>query len=68
MLEQMRANPYNAPLLPVPETLIADLEAGRTQDPRTLPAALQPLFSAGLQRYMVDLFSYDPAALGAGQF
>ncbi|MBF9051735.1 alpha/beta fold hydrolase [Roseobacter sp. HKCCD9010] len=66
MLEQMRANPYNAPLLPVLEPLIADLEAGRTQDPATLPAALQPLFSAGLQRYMVDLFSYDPAALGAG--
>ena len=66
MLEQMRANPYNASLMPVLESLVADLEAGRMQDPTTLPAALQPLFSAGLQCYMVDLFSYDPAALGAG--
>jgi hypothetical protein len=27
----------------------------------SLNPSLQPLFSKGLQRYMIDLFSYDPA-------
>src|SRR5690606_8558774 len=41
--------------------IVKELEAGRTSDPEYLPAALQPLFSEGLQRFMIDLFSYDPA-------
>lgn len=67
MLEQMRAMPANAPLMPELETIIDALEAGRTSDPDTLPQALQPLFTAGVQRYIIDLFSYDPV-LVAGQW
>ena len=64
MLEQMRANPMNAPLMAEVTGLVADLEAGQTRDPATITPVLQPLLSAGLQRYMIDLFSHDPAALG----
>lgn len=64
MLEQMRANPMNAPLMAEVTGLVADLEAEQTRDPATITPVLQPLFSAGLQRYMIDLFSHDPAALG----
>jgi len=63
LLEQMRANPMNTPLMPELEGLVADLEAGRTRDPATISPLLQPLFSAGLQRYMTDLFAHDPVAL-----
>lgn len=64
MLEQMRANPLNTPIVPEVESIVAGLEAGQTRDPATISPVLQPLFSAGLQRYMTDLFAYDPAALG----
>lgn len=60
MVEQFEANPANAPLLPALRSIVADLEAGNPRDPDTLPAMLRPLFSDGLQRYMIDLFSYDP--------
>lgn len=62
LVEQMRAIPDNAPLMPAIDAIVADLEAGRSQDPARLPPALRPLFSAGLQRYMIDLFAYDPVA------
>lgn len=62
LLEQMRANPMNAPLIPEIEGLVADLEAGQTRDPEAITPILQPLFSAGLQRYMIDLFAHDPLA------
>lgn len=65
LLEQMRAQPATAALMPVLETLVADLEAGQPHDPATLPAPLQELFADGRQRFMIDLFSYDPAALAA---
>ncbi|MEM6310888.1 MAG: alpha/beta fold hydrolase [Pseudomonadota bacterium] len=64
MLKQFRGNPANASLMPELETLIAKLEAGETTDPSEVDVRLRQLFSAGIQRYMVDLFSYDPAALG----
>ncbi|MCR9239573.1 MAG: lysophospholipase [Alphaproteobacteria bacterium] len=67
MLEQMRAMPANAPLMSDLETIIDALEAGRTSDPSALPRALQPIFTAGVQRYMIDLFSYDPI-LFAGEW
>lgn len=60
MIEQFHANPANGPLMPELRAIIADLEAGRSRDPASLNPILQPLFSAGLQRYMIDLFSYDP--------
>lgn len=60
MIEQFESNPANALLMPSIRAIVADLEAGRTRDPTSLNPMLQPLFSAGLQRYMIDLFSYDP--------
>ncbi|MEM0990327.1 MAG: alpha/beta fold hydrolase [Pseudomonadota bacterium] len=63
MIEQFVANPANAPFMPDLRAVIADLEAGRTRAPETLPEVLQPLFTAGLQRYMIDLFSHDPAQI-----
>lgn len=63
LLEQVRANPANAPFLPEIEGLVADLEDGRTRDPATLSPLLRPMFTPGLQRYMTDLFAYDPLAL-----
>jgi uncharacterized protein len=63
LIEQFRANPATTALAPDVEAMVADLEAGRSRDPKSLPPALQPLFSSGLQRYMIDLFSYDPVAV-----
>lgn len=63
LIEQFRSNPANAPLIPEVEALVADLEAGHGRDPASLAPVLQPLFSDGLQRYMIDLFSYDPIAV-----
>lgn len=61
LIEQLQANPANAPLMPEIKAIVADLEAGKTRDPETITQILRPLFSGGLQRYMIDLFSYDPA-------
>ena len=66
MIEQFEANPMNAPLMPEIKSLVSELEAGRTRDPATISPALQPLFSLGLQRYMINLFSHDPATLAKG--
>ncbi|ARC89364.1 alpha/beta hydrolase [Rhodovulum sp. MB263] len=66
MVEQMRALPGNAPLMPEIEAMVATLEAGGRRDPETLPPPLRQLFAAGLQDYMADLFVYDPAALAEG--
>lgn len=64
MLEQLRANPANAPLMPEIEAIVAGLENGQGRDPDSVTPMLRPLFSAGLQRYMIDLFSHDPVAIG----
>ena len=61
MVEQFKGNPAAAPMMPELEALVGDLEQRRTRDPETISPMLRPLFSAGLQRYMTDLFSYDPA-------
>lgn len=63
MIEQFEANPVNGPLLPELRAIIADLEAGQSRDPTAVTPILQPLFTAGLQRYMIDLFSHDPAEI-----
>lgn len=63
MLEQLENNPANAPLLQEISSVLADLEIGKTRDTTSLTPVLQPLFSPGLQRYMIDLFSYDPIAM-----
>ena len=66
LVEQFAANPMNGPLMLELEGLVADLEAGEARDPALVSPMLQPLFSAGLQRYMIDLFSYDPISLAQG--
>lgn len=60
MTEQFEANPANGALMPEIKRIVTDLEAGRRRDPSSLTPVLRTLFSAGLQRYMIDLFSYDP--------
>lgn len=61
LVEQLRSNPANAPLTPAIEAIVADLEAGRHHDTVSMAPVLQPLFHAGIQPYLIDLFSYDPA-------
>jgi pimeloyl-ACP methyl ester carboxylesterase len=63
LIEQLQANPANAPLMPEVRAIVADLEAGRHRDPASITPVLRPLFSARLQPYMVDLFSYDPVEI-----
>ncbi|NMM45378.1 alpha/beta hydrolase [Rhodospirillaceae bacterium KN72] len=63
LVDQMRAMPGNAPFMPQIEAAVSALEAGHIHDPAALPPFLRPMFTAGLQRYMIDLFSYDPTAL-----
>lgn len=65
LVEQMEANPATAALAPQIREIVADLEAGKPRDPQTIPVLLQPMFTPGLQRFMMDLFSHDPAALAA---
>lgn len=66
LVEQMAATPAMAPLMPELSALVADLEAGRNRDPADIAPALRPMFGAGAQRYMADLFAHDPAALARG--
>lgn len=61
MIAQFEANPANGPLMSDLRAIVADLEAGQSRDPASVMPVLQPFFSEGLQRYMIDLFSYDPA-------
>ncbi|MEM6588265.1 MAG: alpha/beta fold hydrolase [Pseudomonadota bacterium] len=63
MIEQFASNPANAPLMPDIKAIVTDLEQGQTRDPASVPQVLQPLFSNGLQRFMINLFSHDPRAL-----
>lgn len=65
MRGQIRANPANAPFLAELEAIIDDLEAGQTRPVDDISAELRPMFQPGLQRYMIDLFSYDPQDAGA---
>lgn len=67
LIEQLQANPANAPLMPEIRAIVADLEAGRTRDPASMTPVLRPLFSARLQPYMTDLFSHDPVAVAVAR-
>jgi pimeloyl-ACP methyl ester carboxylesterase len=63
MREQLRANPANAPLLDQAMAAIDNLEAGKPVDAAGLHPALKPLFAPQVQRFLISLFSYDPAEL-----
>ncbi|WP_206367443.1 alpha/beta hydrolase [Sphingomonas sinipercae] len=65
MRAQLRANPANAPLLDDALAAIDALEKGGSVDVSAKPRPLQMLFSAAVQPYFRDLFSYDPARLAA---
>lgn len=62
-IAQLEANLSNAPLMPEIKAIIADLQSGKTRDPDSMSLLLRPLFAVGLQRYMIDVFSYDPAEI-----
>lgn len=62
--QQINGNPANPPeILTQTEQAVSELEAGRTLDTSGFHPALQPLFGAGVQKFLISLFSYDPAAL-----
>lgn len=63
--DQLRANPFNAPLLPPAEAAIDALTAGQRVDPATLPQPLLPLFRPEVQGFLISAFALDPAALAA---
>ncbi|GAB2178572.1 alpha/beta fold hydrolase [Dongia sp. agr-C8] len=63
--QQLRANPANAPILTEAEKAIDRLEAGERVDGASLNPALQALFRPKVQGFLIDAFSYDPAALVA---
>lgn len=63
LLDQLRADPANAPLLPPAEQAIANLTAGKRIDPTELPQLLMPLFHPKVQGFLIDAFSHDPARL-----
>ncbi|MEO0401725.1 MAG: alpha/beta fold hydrolase [Pseudomonadota bacterium] len=60
MLEQVIANPGNGPLLADLKGIIADLMQGKTRPMQDVPPAFHGLFAPGLQRYMINLFGFDP--------
>lgn len=65
MREQLEANPANAPVLPDALHALDELSAGRTLDVSAMHPALQSLFNPAVQPFLIDMFTYDPAALAA---
>lgn len=63
LMDQLRANPANAAILPEAETVIAGLQRGARCPAQDLHPALAALFPDQLQPFWVDLFSYDPGSL-----
>jgi pimeloyl-ACP methyl ester carboxylesterase len=65
--DQLWSNPANWFLMPDALRAIAALERGEKVDVSGMHEALQRLFYPGVQDYLVDLFSHDPAALAAAE-
>lgn len=65
LLEQLGAMPGTAAHLAYMRAFYEDLAAGNPRDPESLPGPLSRMYSEGIQRFLVDLFSYDPQALAA---
>lgn len=65
MRDQLRANPANAPFLEEAEAALATLKRGERIAGDAISAPLQPLFGPQVQDFLIDAFSYDPAALAA---
>lgn len=64
--EQLKANPANAPILPSAFAAIDKLERGERVDVAQLHPGIVPLFHAGIQKFWINVMSYDPAALLGG--
>jgi uncharacterized protein len=63
MREQLKSNPANAPILDQALAAIDSLVAGKLVDVTQLNPVLLPLFHPNVQKFLIDVFSYDPAAL-----
>lgn len=64
--EQLQSNPHNAPILPDALAAIDALERGEKVDVSGFHPVLQQIFFPGIQDFLIDAFSRDPAALIAG--
>ena len=64
--EQFKANPANAPVLGQALAAIDSLEQGRRVNATELHPALQGLFAAPVQGFLMNAFSYDPDKLLRG--
>lgn len=65
MRDQLKANPANEPILQPALAALDLLEAGKSVDPASLPAPLQPLFNAAVQPFLMNLMTQDPPKLAA---
>jgi pimeloyl-ACP methyl ester carboxylesterase len=63
MRAQLKANPANAPILDDALAALSRLEAGERVDVAAFHPALQGLFAPQVQKFLISLFSYDPAKL-----
>ncbi len=50
-------------MLAASDRAVDALAAGRTVDPKTLPAPVQPLFAPATQAFLADMMRYDPPAM-----
>ena len=65
MRDQLKANPANEPILQPALAALDSLEAGKSVDPASLPAPIQPLFNAAVQPFLMNLMAQDPPKLAA---
>ncbi len=63
--KQLSSNPANAPIMGDALSALKKLKSGEKVDVSGMHPALQGLFNPAVQPFMIDLFSYDPAALAA---
>jgi pimeloyl-ACP methyl ester carboxylesterase len=62
---QLTANPANAPVLEPAMAALAKLDKGEKVDVSDMHPALQGLFAPPVQGFLIDMFTYDPAALAS---
>ena len=65
MLEHLKTNPANAPLIEDAEKTIQRLENGEKVDVAPLHPALRKLFSPAIQGFWISELKFDPAKLAA---
>ncbi len=61
--EQLKSNPANIPVLHDAMRALDELGAGRKVDVSAMHPALQSLFNASVQPFLIDMFRNDPAKL-----